>query len=61
MASFTNELESKIFSLQTMPGLVTEAAQLRQELPEARKDIKSRGAMLVSLKDVGDETTAIKK
>lgn len=44
-----------------MPGLVMEAAQLRQEFSDAWKVIDSRGANLSSLREVEDENSAIIK
>lgn len=36
-----NDLESKILKLRTMPGLVSEAVQLRQEFSDVLNEIKS--------------------
>lgn len=43
-----------------MPGLVTEAARLQQELSEATKESESRGPKLTSLKEVTDEFPTIR-
>lgn len=56
-----NDLKSINFEPQTMLGLVTKAAQLRQDLVETRKKIENLGAKPESLKEVWDEITAIKK
>lgn len=44
-----------------MPGLVLEDALLRRELSEARKDTESRGAKMMSLKEVEDENSVENK
>lgn len=41
-ASLTNVMKSESLELKIMPGLMTEAAGLRQELSETRKEIESR-------------------
>lgn len=51
----------KNLELQTMPGLVTETAQLRQDLAETRKEIEKRNEKFASLKEVGNEIATMGK
>lgn len=52
VASLTNILESESLELQTMMGLVMEAAQLQKQSSEGRKEVESRDAKLAALKEV---------
>lgn len=61
MASSIRDLERNNVDLQTMVGLVTEAARLQQELSVAWEKIKSRGVNSASLTQVGNEIFAMKK
>lgn len=49
VGSSTSNLESTNLELQNVPGLVTEAARLPQNLASARKKIEERGAKLAAL------------
>lgn len=60
MAPLTKTFDSKSLESQTIAGLIMEAARLRKRLSETRKEIESRDAKLASLKEVGEELTAIK-
>lgn len=57
----TNDLENKSLKLQKIPDWVLDAARLRKKMREARKETKSRGAILAALKEVGVAITLIKK
>lgn len=61
MAFLTSELESRSLELQTMPGLVSKAMNLRKEMSNARKEADDQYARLVSLSHVVDEVSKIKK
>lgn len=54
MTSQKNGLDQSDLDLQSILGLQTRSAQLRQYLAEARKRIKNLGIFVESLKEVGD-------
>lgn len=61
MASLKNCFETENLELQTMPGLLAEAARVWQNFFEARKELGKRGVKLASLKEVRDEIPVTKK
>lgn len=61
VTSLSNDLERKNLQLQIMPAEVTEAARLRQDLADARKEVETLGAKLVLLQKVEDEIAVAKK
>lgn len=59
LAGLTNELERKSLNLQTMPGFLTDAVQLRQELSGAWTEIYCRASKLALLREVRYKITEI--
>lgn len=49
MSSLTKNIESKNYEFQTIPGLVTTSARLRQDFAEVQREIENRDAKLALL------------
>lgn len=56
-----SKLECKSFQVQTIIGLVADAAHLRQGSADVRKGIEKRHTKLASLEDDGDEINGAQK
>lgn len=61
VTTLTSDLNNKILGFQTMSGLVTDDAQLRQISADVRNHIERRGSKLSLLKEVENEIDVKKK